>query len=199
MSLEPRLEIIPPDSFGIPRHIVSDGSSGAGYVPPSDSSRRNLLFLNAASATIGAIVTASVYQTLSTTGELSSLIISTGIDGAGFVTGQVATFLVGSEIGDTIQRASRVSSAIVRPAIATSSKSVALVSSALAGASAAFLTTGLIIGTQKLYDTLFSYTKETIDKYQGHYEIDPSSIIEDDDCIVISNQELINDPETTTQ
>jgi hypothetical protein len=124
---------------------------------------------------IGATVTAVVYTTLATTGEIAAAATETGIELTGNILAFGTELVAGSIAGNTIRTASKTYGTISRPIISNSSRIGAMGLSVLAGGLAAVTTTALVNSGAYLY----SYYKEYKQDYKEDFmliDIDGGSI-----------------------
>ncbi len=145
----------------------------------------NFLTISAAGTIIGATVSAIVFTTITTTGEIAAAVTGTGIELTGNVLAYGTELTVGSLAADTVKTLSRTYSAVARPTISNTSRLGALGLSVIAGAGAAFTTSVLIYSGKKAGSYLYSYYEDYKQKIANtiQHPIEVSSdilIIEDD-------------------
>jgi hypothetical protein len=109
---------------------------------------------------VGATVTAIVYTTITTTGDIAASATGSGIELTGNVLGYGTDLLVGPLAGNTVRTMARSYSAIARPAITATSRFSALGISFLAGSGAAITTNAIWYGGEKIGSYLYSYYKD---------------------------------------
>jgi hypothetical protein len=147
---------------------------------------------------IGATVSAIVYTTLSTTGEIVAVATGTSIELSGNILAYGTELTFGSLPAETIRMAAKTYGALARPAISNSSRLGALGISVIAGTGAALTTSALIYGGKQTHAFLYSCIenyKQTIPlKIQYPIELDTTILIIDDDTLLIDDDTLlIND------
>lgn len=163
------------------------------------------LTLSAPGTIIGTTVSAIVFTTLNTTGEVVAAVTSIGIGLTGTILAYGTELAVGSFAADSIRGIARTYSAVARPTICNTSRMGALGISILAGTGAAFTTSALIYGgkqTTKYMYSFYEYAKQTLSDSIEDYKLKianrnqyPISTIEDIELLDISNDnyELIKD------
>lgn len=145
--------------------------------------------LPAAGTFIGATVTAIVYTTLSTTGEIAAAAAGTGIELTGSVLALGTELIAGSLAGNTVRTMAKTYGAVTRPAISQGSKLGALGLSVLAGTIAAVGTTAVVNSGSYLYSCYEEYKQKN--KPQEAITFDYSDE-ENGDIINISSPECNN-------
>lgn len=140
---------------------------------------------------VGATVSAIVYTTLSTTGEIAAVATGTTIELSGNILAYGAEFTLGSIPAQTIRVAAKTYGALARPAISNSSRLGALGISVIAGTGAALTTSALIYGGKQthafLYSCIENYKQTVPLKIQYPIELDTTTIIIDDDTLLIND------------
>jgi hypothetical protein len=116
--------------------------------------------MSATGAVVGATVSALVYTALSTSGEVAATATGAGIELAGAAIGYGADLTMGSAAGSTVRALANGYSAVVRPAISSTSKLGAAGISVLAGAGAALTTNALVYGGKKVGSYLYSRVED---------------------------------------
>jgi hypothetical protein len=111
---------------------------------------------------VGATVSALVYSTLATTGDLTASLASSSISTGGELVAKGAELIAGPIAGSTIRAFTKTGSTLVKPAIENSSRTTAAGVSVLAGAGAALTTSAIIYGTKGLGNLIYKYTTEYI-------------------------------------
>jgi hypothetical protein len=111
---------------------------------------------------VGATVSALVYSTLATTGDLTASLASSGISSGGELLAKGAELIAGPIAGSTVRAFTKTGSTLVKPAIENSSRTTAIGLSALAGAGAAIGTSAVIYGAKGLSNLIYKYTTEYI-------------------------------------
>ena len=106
-------------------------------------SATHYLSFSAPATFVGATVTAIVYTTITTTGDIAASATGTGIELTGNVLGYGTELLVGPLAGNTVRTMARSYSAIAQPAITATSRFSALGISFLAGSGAAITTNAI--------------------------------------------------------
>jgi hypothetical protein len=150
----------------------------------------NSFFTISASGTIvGATVSAIVFTTLTTTGEIAAAVTGTGIELTGNVLAYGTELTVGSLAANTVKTLSRTYSAVARPTISNTSRLGALGLSVIAGAGAAFTTSVLIYGGKQAGSYLYSfyedYKQKIANKIQHPIEVSSDILIIEDDIQLI--------------
>ena len=156
------------------------------------------LAFSAPATFVGATVTAIVYTTITTTGDIAASATGTGIELTGNVLGYGTELLAGINAGNTVRCMARSYSAIARPAITTTSRFSALGISILAGSGAALTTNAVWYGGEKIGSYLYSYYKD----YKQHVitNLQPSTPVTVDITLIEDGDEtmlLIEDKEST--
>jgi hypothetical protein len=126
----------------------------------NDTKDTYYLTLSAPGALVGATVSAIVYTTLSTTGEVVASVTGTGIEFGGNLIAYGTELAIGSIPAHTVRMAAKTYGALARPTISNTSRLGALGISVLAGTGAAFTTSALIYGGKQLGSYLYSYIEE---------------------------------------
>ena len=144
------------------------------------------LTLSAPGAVVGATVSAVVFTTLTTTGEIVASATSSGIELTGNILAYGTELAVGTLAANNIRNITRTCGALAKPAITNSSRIGALGLSLLAGTSAAFTTSALIYGGKQVKSYLYScyedYKQNIVNKIQ--YPVSVSSNI-----VLVNNDE----------
>lgn len=130
--------------------------------PDSKNDTKNTYYftLSAPGALVGATVSAILYTTLSTTGEIAAAATGTGIELGGNIIAYGTELTIGSIPAHTVRMAAKTYGALARPTISNTSRIGAMGISVLAGTSAAFTTSALIYGGKQLGSYLYSYIEE---------------------------------------
>jgi hypothetical protein len=162
----------------------------------NDNKETYFITLSAPGTLIGATVSAIVYTTLSTSGEIAAAVTGTGIELTGNLIAYGTELAVGSIPANTIRMAAKTYGAIARPTISNSSRIGALGISVLAGTGAAFTTSALIYGGKQvsyyLYSCIEDYKQKIAQKIQ--YQIQPEmelfiKDIDEDELQIIEEKE----------
>lgn len=152
------------------------------------------LTLSAPGTLVGATVSAIVFTTLTTTGEIAAAATGTGIELTGNVLAYGTELTIGTLAANNIRTISRTCSAIARPTITNTSRLSALGISVLAGTGAAFTTSAIIYGGKQVSSYLYScyedYKQKIANTIQQPIEISSDLIVIDDDDIQIIEEEL---------
>jgi hypothetical protein len=111
---------------------------------------------------IGATVSAIVYSTVQTTGELTASVATSGINLTGEAIALGTDYLAGSVTGNTVRALTHTASALTAPTIRSTSQAVALGLSVLAGTMTALTTSLFIYGTKEV----INYTSNITEKYK---------------------------------
>ena len=109
---------------------------------------------------VGATVTAIVYTTITTTGDIAAAATGAGIELSGSILGYGTELIAGAIAGNTVRTMAKSYSAIAKPAITATSRFTALGISVLAGSGAALTTTAIWYGGEKMGSYLYSYYKD---------------------------------------
>jgi hypothetical protein len=154
--------------------------------------RQNTYFftLSAPATIVGATVSAIVFTTLNTTGEIVASITGTGIELSGNILAYGTEIVGGTIAASSVRSMIGTYGDIVKPVIRNSSRIGALGISVLAGATAAFTTSALVYGGKQVSSYLYShyedYKQNVVNKIQ--YPISLSTItillIEDDILLI---------------
>jgi hypothetical protein len=132
-------------------------------LPPQykcDNKDTYYLTLSAPGTIVGATVSAIVYTTLSTTGEIAAAATGTGIELGGTLLAYGTELAIGSIPANTVRIAAKTYGALARPTITNTSRLGAMGISVLAGTGAAFTTSAFIYGGKKLGSYLYSYFED---------------------------------------
>lgn len=116
--------------------------------------------LSAPGALVGATVSALVYTTLSTAGDILAVATGTGIELTGNLVAYGAELAIGSIPAHTVRIAAKTYGALARPAISNTSRLGAMGISVLVGAGAAFTTSAVIYGGKQCSSYVCSYIKD---------------------------------------
>jgi hypothetical protein len=148
--------------------------------------------LSAPGTLVGATVSAIVYTTLSTTGEIVATATGTGIELGGNLLAYGTEFAIGSLPAHTIRMAAKTYGAVARPTISNTSRLGALGISVLAGAGAAFTTSALIYGGKRagtyLYSYIEDYKQKVAQKIQYPIELESKVLVIEDDLQIIEDK-----------
>lgn len=116
-----------------------------------------------APATLAAVtVTAIVYTTITTTGDIAAATTEAGIELSGNILGYGAELLAGTIAGNTVRCMAKSYSALIKPVITNASRFSALGISFLAGSGAALTTSALYYTSEKVSSYMYSYYKHRI-------------------------------------
>lgn len=128
------------------------------------------LTLSAPGTLIGATVSAIVYTTLSTTGDIAAVATSTGIELTGNVLAYGTELMIGSIPAATVRTAANTYGTLAKPAITTASRLGALGISVVAGTGAALATNAIVYGgkyaSSYLYSCIEDYRQKIAKKIQ---------------------------------
>lgn len=127
---------------------------------PPDTSDIHFVTLSAPGTFIGAAVSAIVFTTLTTTGELAAAATSSGIELTGNVLAYGTEIVAGSLAANTVKTLAKTYSAVAKPAISNTTRLGALGISFLAGAGAAVATSAAIYGGKQVGSYLYSCVEE---------------------------------------
>jgi hypothetical protein len=145
--------------------------------------------LPAAGTVIAATVTAIVYTTLSTTGEIAAAAAGTGIELTGSVLALGTDYIAGTLAGNTVRNMAKTYGAVTRPAISQGSKLGALGLSVLAGTVAAVTTTAVVNSGSYLYSCYEEYKQKNMPQEAIKFDYSQE---ESGDIINISSPEYNN-------
>lgn len=148
--------------------------------------------LSAPGAFVGATVSAIVFTTLSTTGEIAASATGTGIELTGNLIAYGTELAIGSIPAHTVRMAAKSYGAIARPTISNTSRLGALGISVIAGAGAALTTSAVIYGSK----TLGSYLYSCVEDYKQKVALKiqhPIPISDDIELLTIEDTPEISD------
>lgn len=152
--------------------------------------------LSAPGTIIGATVSAIVYTTLSTTGEIAATATGTGIELGGNLLAYGTELTIGSLPAHTVRMAAKTYGALARPAISNTSRLGALGISVLAGTGAAFTTNAVIYGGKCVSDYLYSciedYKQKVAQKIQYPIEFENKVLLIEDEIQIIEDEDQSN-------
>ncbi len=155
--------------------------------------------LSAPGTFVGATVSAIVYTTLSTTGEIAAAATGTGIELGGNILAYRTELAIGSLPAHTVRMAAKTYGAVARPAISNTSRLGALGISVLAGAGAAFTTSAVIYGSKKAMDYLYSciedYKQKVAYKIQHPIELESKVLLIEDEIQIIEDEDPKHSPQ----
>jgi hypothetical protein len=157
-----------------------------------DDTKTTFLTLSAPGTFVGATVSAIVFTTITTTGEIAAAGIGTGIDLTGNILAYGTELTVGSFAATTIRNMTRTYSAIAKPTISNTSRISALGISVVVGASAA-LTTSILIYSGKqfgsyLYSCYEEYKQKVANTIQHPIELSSEVLLIEDDIQLIEEE-----------
>jgi hypothetical protein len=162
---------------------------------PPDNSSIYSFTLSAPGTFVGATVSAIVFTTLTTTGEIAASATGTGIELTGNLLAYTTELAVGSLAANTIRSMSKTYSAVAEPTIRNTSRLGALGISVLAGTGAAFTTSALLYGGKKVGSYLYScyedYKQKVANTIQYPIEITSDILIDDDIQIIDDSQKIL--------
>lgn len=151
------------------------------------------LTLSAPGTFVGAAVSAIVYTTLSTTGEIAAAGVGTGIELSGNILAYGTELAIGSIPAHTLRMAAKTYGAVARPAISNTSRLGALGISVLAGAGAALTTSAMIYGSKRAMDYLYSciedYKQKVAYKIQHPIELESKILLIEDGIQMIEDED----------
>jgi hypothetical protein len=163
---------------------------------PNDENEKKetyYFFLTAPGTFVGATVSAIVYTTLSTSGEIAAAATGSGIELGGNLLAYGAELAVGSIPAHTIRMAAKTYGAVLRPAISNTSRLGALGISLLAGAGAALTTSAVIYGGKRtgeyLYSFIEDYKQKVAMKIQYPMELKSNILLIEDDIQLIEDED----------
>jgi hypothetical protein len=116
--------------------------------------------ISAPGTIVGATVSAIVYTTLTTTGEIAASATGTGIELAGNVIAYGTELVAGSLAANTVRSFAKTYGAVAKPAIVNTSRLGALGISVLAGTGAAMTTSALVYGGKQAASYIYSYVQD---------------------------------------
>jgi hypothetical protein len=138
--------------------------------PISEKKDTLYLTLSAPGTIVGATVSALVYTTLSTTGEIAAAATSTGIELTGNILAYGTELAAGSLPAATVRAAAKTYGALAKPTISNASRLGALGISVLAGTGAALATSAIVYGGKYagsyLYSCIEDYKQKVAKKIQ---------------------------------
>ena len=154
--------------------------------------------LSAPGALVGATVSAIVFTTLSTTGEIVASATGTGIELGGNLIAYGTELAIGSIPAHTVRMAAKTYGALARPTISNTSRLGALGISVVAGAGAALTTSAVIYGTKQfgsyLYSCIEDYKNKVALKIQHPIAINEDvELLDIDDTPDTSDIKLLKD------
>lgn len=145
--------------------------------------------LSAPGAIIGATVSAIVFTSLNTVGEVIAVATGTGIQVSGTILAYGTELTVGTLAANSIRTAARTYSAVATPAISNTSRLGALGISILAGTGAAFTTSAVIYGGKQVSSYLYScyedYKQRIARTIQHPIELDTEVLLIEDEIQLI--------------
>lgn len=152
---------------------------------PPDKTDTYFFTLSAPGTFVGATVSAIVFTTLTTTGEIAAAATGTGIELTGNILAYGTELTVGTLAANTVRSMTRTYSAIARPTISNTSRLGALGLSIIAGTGAAFTTSVVIYGGKQFGSYLYScyedYKQKIANTIQHPIELTSEvSLVEDD-------------------
>jgi hypothetical protein len=160
-----------------------------------DNNDTYYLTLSAPGTFVGATVSAIVYTTLSTTGEIAAAATGTGIELTGNILAYGTELALGSIPAHSVRLASKAYGAVARPAISSSTRIGALGISVLAGAGAAFTTSAVIYGSKKaityLYSCIEDYKQKVAYKIQHPIEVENKVLLIEDEIQLIEDEDPV--------
>lgn len=155
--------------------------------------------LSAPGTFIGATVSAIVYTTLSTTGEIAAAATGTGIELGGNILAYGTELAAGSLAAHTVRMAAKTYGAVARPAISNTSRLGALGISVLAGAGAAFTTSALIYGGKRasayLYSCIEDYKQKVAQRIQYPVQLESKVLLIEDEIQIIEDENPKHSPQ----
>jgi len=157
-----------------------------------DETTNTFFTLTAPGTFIGATVSAIVFTTLTTTGEIAAAATGTGIELTGNVLAYGTELTVGSFAATTVRNMARTYSAVARPTISNTSRITALGVSVVAGAGAALTTSAIIYGSKQIGSYLYScyeeYKQKIANKIQQPIELSSEVLLIEDDIQLIEEE-----------
>jgi len=162
-------------------------------IPDKSNTSDTFFFtLSAPGTIVGATVSAVVFTTLSTTGEIVASITGTGIELSGNVLAYGTEIIGGTLAGNSIRTVARTYGALAKPAISNSSRIGALGISVLAGTGAALTTSALVYGGKQIGSYLYyyyeQYTQNIINKIQHPVPFYNDILLIEDDIQLIKEE-----------
>lgn len=152
--------------------------------------------LSAPGTIVGATVSAIVFTTLSSTGEIVASITGTGIELTGNILAYGTEIIVGTSIANNVRSTGKIYGAIAKPVISNSSRMGALGISVLAGTSAAFTASAFIYGGKKVGSYLYScyedYKQNIVNKIQYPISLSSNVTLIEDDIQLIDYEVIID-------
>jgi hypothetical protein len=158
----------------------------------SDKNNIYSFTLSAPGTFVGATVSAIVFTTLTTTGEIAATATGTGIELSGNLLAYGTELAVGSFAANTVRSMARTYSAVAQPTIRNTSRLGALGISVLAGTSAAFTTSAILYGSKKVGSYLYScyedYKQKVANTIQHPIELSSEVTLIEDDIQLIEEE-----------
>ncbi len=146
----------------------------------NNESYSNTLTMYTAGSIVGASVSALVYSSIVTSGEITGSLVQTGINLGGSILGYGTELVAGTLAGNSVRGIAAVSGAIAGPTISSSSRTVAAGLSLIAGAISAIATSAFLYGAKET--GTYIYTKVEDYKFQVAEKIQhPTSV----DCKIV--------------
>jgi hypothetical protein len=163
--------------------------------PNNENQKKDAYYftISAPGSLVGATVSAIVYTTLSTTGDVAAAVTGTGIELGGNLLAYGTELAIGSIPAHTVRMTAKTYGAVIRPAISNTSRLGALGISLLAGAGAALTTSAVIYGGQRtgayLYSFIEDYKQKVAMKIQYPIESKNYILQIDDDIQIIEDKD----------
>jgi len=129
-----------------------------------NNSITNSLTMYAAGSIVGASVSAIVYSSIATSGEITGSLVQTGLHLGGNLIGYGTDIIIGPIAGSSVRAFATISGAIAGPTISSSSRTVATGVSLIAGALSAIATSAIIYGAKEAG----SYISSKVGNYKHH-------------------------------
>ncbi len=120
----------------------------------------NSLTLYSAGSIVGASVSAIVYSSIVTSGDITGSLVTSGLNLGGRILGYGTELIAGAAVGNSIRGIATVSGAVAGPAISSSSRTVAAGVSLVAGALSAIATSAFIYGANEVGAYLYSKVED---------------------------------------
>ncbi len=153
------------------------------------------LTMYTAGSIVGASVSAIVYSSIVTSGDITGSLIQTGINLGGSILGYGTELLVGSIAGNSVRGIAAASGAIAGPTISSSTRTIAVGLSVIAGAISAITTSTFLYGAKEagyyIYTKIEDYKHQVAEKIQHPIAIDNDLVNE-----ILETGVLLNDSDS---
>ena len=141
-----------------------------------NESYSSALTMYTAGSIVGASVSAIVYSSIVTSGEITGSLVQTGINLGGSILGYGTELVAGTLAGNSVRGIAAVSGAIAGPTISSSSRTVAAGLSLIAGTVSAIATSAFLYGVKEagsyIHSKVEDYKFQLAEKIQYPIEVD---------------------------